>query len=218
MVRGMDPVIAVVVEASGALTDMLAATLRGRTEIRLVGPVDGVEEACSTLGSLGRGVLVLDLDDEDAVDRVASARVHAPFVRVLGATSRPDPSKASAAVAAGACGLLSKSAEASVLEDAILRALGGELVMTDAQLGPVLEELHSEPYDGSVLASLTEREREVLVQFASGRSTVEVAMELGITIGTVQSHVKSVLAKLGVHSKVDAVRLAWRYGTAAIPA
>ena len=61
---------------------------------------------------------------------------------------------------------------------------------------------------------LTVREREVLGALARGGSTVDVADEYGISRLTVQSHVKSILAKLGVHSKVEAVTLAWRHGLA----
>ncbi len=52
---------------------------------------------------------------------------------------------------------------------------------------------------------------------AGGASTADVAEAFGISPLTVQSHVKNVLAKLGVHSKVEAVRLAWRHGLAATP-
>jgi DNA-binding CsgD family transcriptional regulator len=72
--------------------------------------------------------------------------------------------------------------------------------------------------DGSKLASLTRREREVLALLADGRTTGEVAVALSISVMTVQSHVKNVLAKLGVHSKVEAIRSAWRAGAIALPA
>ena len=55
-------------------------------------------------------------------------------------------------------------------------------------------------------------------ELSDGRSTVEIAALLGISPMTVQSHVKNVLAKLDVHSKVEAVRLAWRFGAIAMPA
>ena len=64
------------------------------------------------------------------------------------------------------------------------------------------------------LRSLTPREREILQTLAGGASTAEVAEAFGISPLTVQSHVKNILAKLGVHSKVDAVRIAWRHGVA----
>ncbi len=68
-----------------------------------------------------------------------------------------------------------------------------------------------------LLGSLTPREIEVLELLAAGSSTHEIASSLGISATTVQSHVKNLLAKLGVHSKVEAVRLAWRSGAVATP-
>ena len=52
---------------------------------------------------------------------------------------------------------------------------------------------------------------------ADGRTTQEVADALSISVMTVQSHVKNVLAKLGVHSKVEAIRFAWRSGAISMP-
>ena len=65
---------------------------------------------------------------------------------------------------------------------------------------------------------LTPREREILRMLAAGASTADLAEAFGISPLTVQSHVKNILAKLGVHSKVEAVRLAWRHGLATTPA
>jgi two-component system nitrate/nitrite response regulator NarL len=61
---------------------------------------------------------------------------------------------------------------------------------------------------------LTARETEILRALAAGEVTGTIASDLGISPLTVQSHVKSILAKLGVHSKIEAVTLAWRHGVA----
>lgn len=57
------------------------------------------------------------------------------------------------------------------------------------------------------LASLTPRERQVLARLAAGEPTAEIARALGVTTDTVRTHVKRTLAKLGVHSRVEAVSL-----------
>ena len=59
----------------------------------------------------------------------------------------------------------------------------------------------------SVLAPLTPRETQVLLLLAEGVSTAQTARSLGVSVATVRSHVKSVLAKLGVHSRIEAVAL-----------
>ncbi|HVD68180.1 MAG TPA: response regulator transcription factor, partial [Actinomycetota bacterium] len=132
-----------------------------------------------------------------------------------------DPELGSAIVTAGASGLLPSWGAPGEMEDAIRRAIAGELVLPDDHLSSLVDRLRSVRADlngATNLDSLTVRELEVLRLLSDGRSTFEIAALLGISPMTVQSHVKNVLAKLGVHSKVEAVRLAWRFGAIAMPA
>jgi DNA-binding NarL/FixJ family response regulator len=66
----------------------------------------------------------------------------------------------------------------------------------------------------ALLATLTGREREVLAALAQGVTMSGIAIELGISRATVQTHVKNILGKLEVHSQVEAVGAAWRAGLA----
>lgn len=70
----------------------------------------------------------------------------------------------------------------------------------------------AETSDLTRLATLTAREREVLVLTTAGLSQKQVAMALGISVKTVGAHVQSMLTRLGVHSRVEAVALAARAG------
>jgi two-component system nitrate/nitrite response regulator NarL len=67
-------------------------------------------------------------------------------------------------------------------------------------------------WDGIPLNRLTPRELEILRAMTAGNSTNDIATDLDISRLTVQSHVKSILVKLGVHSKVEAVVLGLRHG------
>ena len=102
----------------------------------------------------------------------------------------------------------------------VRRAASGEIVMADDELPIVLDELRMgrEPAMIAELAlrRLTARETEILRALASGETTGEIADDLRISPLTVQSHVKSILAKLGVHSKIEAVTMAWRFGLASV--
>ena len=92
--------------------------------------------------------------------------------------------------------------------------------MADDDLPVVLDELRTgrEPNVAAELAlrRLTARETEILRAMAAGDATGEIAKTLGISSLTVQSHVKNILAKLGVHSKIEAVTMAWRNGLATV--
>jgi DNA-binding NarL/FixJ family response regulator len=101
--------------------------------------------------------------------------------------------------------------------DVVHRAAAGELVMPETHLAPVLAELEAGrggPPNAVLLRRLTPREGEILRALAAGDGIAEIAARLGISALTVQSHVKNILAKLGVHSRLEAVTLAWRTGFA----
>jgi DNA-binding NarL/FixJ family response regulator len=124
------------------------------------------------------------------------------------------------AMAAGASGYLPKTRAADDLVAVVRRAAAGEIVMADDDLPVVLDELRTgrEPNVAAELAlrRLTARETEILRAMAAGDATGEIAETLGISSLTVQSHVKNILAKLGVHSKIEAVTMAWRHGLATV--
>ena len=115
--------------------------------------------------------------------------------------------------------MLAPDAVSAACREAVFRAHAGELVLDDDELRAVVLGLPGPRMDRSSPGTLrlTPREREVLRAVAEGQETIEIAVDLGITPGTVQSHVKNVLAKLGVHSKIEAVRLAWRDGLVPVP-
>jgi DNA-binding CsgD family transcriptional regulator len=76
----------------------------------------------------------------------------------------------------------------------------------------VIEPLDDASAGASEAAPLTRREREVLVLVASGLQNKEVAAKLGLSLATVRNHVHNILEKLGLHSKLEAVALAFRNG------
>jgi two-component system nitrate/nitrite response regulator NarL len=149
----------------------------------------------------------------------ATRRIRAAFpgTKVVVVTALEDPAVVATALAAGACGYVPKTRAVDDLLDVLQRAAAGELVMPEADLAPVLAELQAGrvPPSGRLgLRRLTPRESEILRALAAGDQIPEIAEHLGITALTVQSHVKNILAKLGVHSRLEAVTLAWRHGFA----
>jgi DNA-binding NarL/FixJ family response regulator len=107
-----------------------------------------------------------------------------------------------AAVEAGARGYLLKSRAAEEVVDAVRRAASGEMLIP----ATVIAELLSRKGEQTVLlGSLTDRERDILRLMAEGMDNRGVASRLGIRYGTVRSHVRSLIAKLGAHSRMEAV-------------
>jgi DNA-binding NarL/FixJ family response regulator len=185
-------------------------------DVRFVGSVPDAPSALRTIDDESINLILVDLDRQDGfgVETVRLIRAGTDRARVLGVTNEHGPDLAAGALAAGACGVVSVGPVSDELISAFRRALAGELVLPAAHLPGLVDRLRNgvEGSAASRLASLTVRETEILQALADGSATADIARALGISPMTVQSHVKNILAKLGVHSKVEAVTLAWRFG------
>lgn len=200
-----EPVRVLLVAEGDVLTQALLSSFAGRNDAQVLGPV---RDAGGTVKSFARGrvdLVVVDLDRLDArgIALVTEIR-QATAAPILAATVGSDPDTSAAALAAGANGLLPADHDPDVVVRAFRRALAGELVVPDREAQPRMGPLS--PVDR--LAALTCREREVLDCIAEGLATKELAARLGISTATAHVHVRNALIKLGVQSKVQAVRVA----------
>jgi two-component system nitrate/nitrite response regulator NarL len=184
--------------------------------VRLLGRVSDADAALRALDVEPINLVLVDLDrmDGDGIETVRIIREGADRARVLGLTEENGPDLAAGALAAGACGVVSAEPNGESMLSAFRRALAGELVLPAVHLSSLVDRLRGskEASAAGRLGCLTGREIEILRALADGSSTLEIARSLGIRPMTVQSHVKNILAKLGVHSKVEAVTMAWRLG------
>lgn len=211
-----------VVEPAPRLAGILKGALPNGGQVTVTGPV---AEATDAIDALARGLadlVVVDLDRADGrgADIIAAIAGDGGRGRVLAASEHEGPELAADALFAGASGVLPSARDRSLV-DVFRRALVGELVLPAEDLSAMVDRItapsHTDGSGARAIGMLTSRERETLQMLAKGASTADVAEALGISPLTVQSHVKNILAKLGVHSKVEAVRLAWRHGLAATP-
>ncbi|HXF35812.1 MAG TPA: response regulator transcription factor [Actinomycetota bacterium] len=208
-----------VVDHHTMFAEGLRHALAGEPGIDVVGPFDSV--AAARLPRRVADVVLLGADhpDGEAARAVARIRAALPGAKVILLTDGGSPRGVAEALAAGACGFVRRNQPVEDLAGLVRRAVRGEVVMAAADLPRLLEAiqgpLHVVPAEVA-LARLTPREAEILRALAGGASAQEVADLLGISRLTVESHVKSILAKLGVHSKIEAVTLAWRHGLAPV--
>jgi DNA-binding NarL/FixJ family response regulator len=211
-----DEIRVLVVDESPGLVQGLILALPRRGPVQVLGPVPDAPEALAALEEGLADLVLVDMDRADGrgIEVVGAIRDGGGRVRVLAASGDAGPELAATALAAGACGVLPTERDRSLV-DVFRRALAGELVLPAEDLPRLVDRLVGDQTGSRGLASLTAREREILRALAGGMSTAEIAAALSISPMTVQSHVKNILAKLGVHSKVEAVRLAWRHGLGA---
>ena len=149
------------------------------------------------------------LGDVDLVRDLARA---APESHVGLLATYYDEGDALSALRAGAMGYLAKQMDPSELQDVVRRLARGEAIVPPGLAARVLECLREVPDTGwrPVRSRLTSREWEIVDLMGEGASTRTIADRLVLSPATVYSHVKSVLRKLGVHSRPDAVSAAER--------
>jgi NarL family two-component system response regulator LiaR len=115
-------------------------------------------------------------------------------------------------VRAGASGVLEKGTGVASIARALALVAAGESVISREMTRHLVDRLRRTPEDGNgmrpVKSSLTDREWEILDLICSGASTREMADGLFLSTETVNSHVKRILRKLGVHSRSDAIEAA----------
>jgi DNA-binding NarL/FixJ family response regulator len=119
------------------------------------------------------------------------------------------------ALQAGASGFLIKNAPPEELVHAVQVVANGEALLAPSVTRRIIEQFvhaRANPELGARLESLTHRELEVLKLLAGGKSNAELAAELFVTEGTVKTHVSSLLSKLGLRDRVQAVVLAYESG------
>jgi DNA-binding NarL/FixJ family response regulator len=214
----MDTIRILVIGESLGLTQDLLLAFRRRTGFHVLGPVPDETAALALLSEAQPDIIVVELDrlDGRGVAIVSEMRSQTQ-IRVMAATRHPAAPAVELALAAGACGVLPADRDPSSLVNAFRRAAAGELVLP-AEDRPVrmdqLQEVRVRRAHQDLLTTLTEREREVIEAIACGGTTTGIALEFGISPATVQTHVKNILRKLDVHSKVEAVGVAWRGGVA----
>lgn len=144
----------------------------------------------------------------DGLDAIGAMRAAAPGTKIIVVSADRDGTGVLRALRAGAAGYLHKAHTVAVLVAAIERVMGGEIV---TEL-PDRERQQEWPDDAHRLAAhLTAREWECLAMLVDGMDTTAIAAALGVSRTTVRTHVQALMAKLGVHSRLEAASYAMRY-------
>ena len=159
-------------------------------------------------------VLDLRLANTDGLSILRSIRANGLDTPVVILTMSDSEDDMSAALRAGVRGYLLKDMEPEAVIDAIGRATRGEMVVASAMTLKLAQILQSGPkgsVKGDLVASLTDREREVLDHVARGQSNKVIAKALDISHNTVKLHVRHIMDKLNLRSRVEAAVFAFEY-------
>jgi two-component system response regulator DevR len=184
----------------------LADMLEAAHGFRVVGEAGTAAEALARIPAARPDVAVLDarLPDGSGIDVCRDIRSALPEVRCLILTSYDDEDAVFAAVMAGAAGYLLKEIRGSSLIDAIRQVAEGKTLLDPAVTARLIARLRDgEPKDER-LASLTVRERDVLLLIADGLTNRQIGERLFLAEKTVKNYVSGLLAKLGMERRTQA--------------
>jgi len=216
MLAASAPIITVgVVDDHQVLTEALAVVIRQETDLRYVGSAGTCAEAQVLVTNTLPQVLLLDvsLPDGDGLSLAPELKRLAPDTQILILTSYSDETTLLRAVDIGVNGFVSKNQPMAQVLTAIRQAAEGEIVMPASLLAGVLARtLRRNQGEKPDPKSLTPREKEILTQIAQGKSGQAIAEALTISPMTVRTHIRNLLTKLGAHSRLEAVTLAFRRG------
>jgi len=184
-------------------------------DIEVAGQAADGEEAVAKAAVVRPDVVLMDLvmpkiDGIEAIRRIRAADASA---KIIVLTSFADNDKVFPAIKAGASGYLMKDVSPQDLARAIRGVRDGESILHPDVARKLMTEVRGEtpvPEGAAELARLTDREREVLMRIAHGRSNKEIAQDLTLSEKTVKTHVSNILSKLGLADRTQAALFAVR--------
>ena len=218
-VKNTDVIRIAIVDDHQMLIEALALVIEKEPGMQMVGSANTCGGALALVQAQDPDVLLLDvsLPDGDGLSQVPELRSACPHMQILVLTSLADESTLLRAVELGVGGFVGKHRPVAEVFTAIRQAAEGEIVMPSSLLVGLLTRRHApaQPRPARVLSEfepLTAREQEILTHTAQGKSGAVIAEELNISLMTVRTHLRNLMSKLNVHSRLEAVAFALRNG------
>lgn len=203
------PIKLVLVDDHALVRQGLADLLSRGAGMEVLATTGRADETRALLDKHQPDLLILDLrmGPTDGIAVLKDLREHGVQTPVIVLTMSEAAEDLAAALRLGVRGYLLKDMEPADVIEGIRRAARGELVVAPSIAGKLSTILQSGEEPGSaasLLKQLTGRERQILGHVAAGKSNKAIAKALGISHDTVKLHVRHILAKLGLSSRVEA--------------
>jgi DNA-binding NarL/FixJ family response regulator len=208
----------IIVDDHNLFREGLAAIIRQEPDIDVVGLVGTVHEAVDAACTLKPDIVLMDFSLPDGTGADATRKIiqNFPSCKVVFLTMSDSEEDMLAAVRSGAVGFLTKNMSPSKLVTALRSVQQGESALSRTMTLRLMEELartkEPEQTGDPALGKLTEREKELLVELAAGKSNQEIAQQLFISVNTVKYHVHSILDKLNLKDRKEVAKFAREHG------
>jgi NarL family two-component system response regulator LiaR len=203
----VQPIRVMLVDDHAMVRKGLVAFLKNMPELELVGEACDGREAIEFCEQRQPDVILMDLVMPELGGVAATRTIHQrwPTIKVIALTSFQEKELVQDALQAGAIGYLLKNVSGEELAEAIRQAHGGRPTLAPEAVQALIQP----PSEAeSLAANLTRREQEVLALLVKGMSNPEIAEKLVISRATVKVHISSILSKLGVASRAEAISVA----------
>jgi len=186
----------VIAEDQRMLLGALASLIDLEDDMSVVGKAANGQEALDYVQALQPDICIMDIEMPIKSGLEAAEELKGSNTKVIILTTFARAGYFERAIKAGVCGYLLKDSPSEELATSIRSVMDGKRIY-DA-------ELMDEAYSG-VDNPLTEREQEVLGLVADGKNTKEIASELFLSTGTVRNYISTILDKLGVSNRIEAI-------------
>ena len=220
--NGQTPIRIMIVDDHRMIRTALRTLIEAQAGMTVVGEASWNGEAVAMASSKQPDIVVLNLHsgngNEAGMSFIPDLHAAAGNARALVLTNAPDPQIDTHALLLGAVGVLVKEQPAAVLVKALEKISEGEAWIERSTMASLLTELahrnETAELDGDAarIATLTEREKQVVSLVCEGRKNQEIADRLFISESTVRHHLSSIYGKLGVSNRLDLVIYANRHG------
>ncbi|TDO68625.1 DNA-binding NarL/FixJ family response regulator [Kribbella sp. VKM Ac-2571] len=211
-----EPVRLLLVDDDPLVRAGLSSMLSGAPELELVGAASDGQQAVDAVRDLRPDVVLMDIGMPvlDGVAATAAIRRRAGAPEVVMLTTFGSDQALVRALRAGASGYLLKDAAPAEIVAAVVKAASGESVLSPQSTRQLMDHVGAVDQDNrrttalAALAQLTERERDVVLAVAQGRSNAEAAAALEVGVATVKTHLTNSLAKLQLTNRVQLALMA----------
>lgn len=219
------PIKILLVDDHAVVRTGLRLIIQSRADMVITGEAENRITALKLAATDPPDIILLDLDlgEDDGMELISELIEAASRTRIIVLTGLRDPAAHRQAVMRGAMGVVPKEKAAEVLIQAITRVYAGEAWLDPLTMAGVLKEMtqssraqESDP-EMAKIATLTNREREVLALVGLGSKNREIAERLFISETTVRHHLTSIFDKLDVSDRVELLIYAYRHGLASPP-
>ena len=207
--RDQDRLCVLIADHDGLARCMMRAALTDHHRISIALSANDAQEALQLAGYYHPTVMILDLamPSTDAATMITHIKHISAHTKIVTISADNNDQPALTALRAGAAGHISKNTEPNRLTDQILQIADGDAVIPQRLIKPLLEIVRETPDTGwrPVRSRLTCREWEVIDLLAADSSTQQIADQLVLSADTIYSHIKSLLRKLNVHTRQEAI-------------